>query len=501
MKSFYKNIITATLFQLISILCNFILPRIILNSFGSEVNGLVNSINQFLAVISLGEIGVGAVIQSSLYKPIIEQNGNEINNILTSSKKFYLNLTKIFIVYCFTLCLISRYIPSFNTQGYGAMYVGVLVVIMGCNTISLYILGNTSILFLQADQKTYVYNWACIITLLINLLLTVLLINIGVGIHGIKLATTISYLIKPGICVLYVKKNYAISFKENYEGEPIQQKWDGVFQHLSYYINNSTDIVVLTFFSTLTNVSIYSIYILILNGIKQISTMVDSAIRPMLGNLWVEKNNKKFFKYFRAYEWIANTVGTITFGCTNILIIQFVKIYTRGIDDANYIVPLFALALSGAFLLGCYQNAYHIVIQSMGIYKESGLSYLLPAVLNVLLSIILVTKFSLIGVAIATFAANFIQYIWQGIYINTSVLKTSIGHFIRTVSGNVISCFIVWLISKSLYVSSESYLAWGLGAIKVFFVTLVVTVIINSLFCLDDIKFIMTIIRRKKKNA
>ena len=54
-------------FQVLTILCGFVLPRMILGSFGSEVNGLVNSITQFLTIISFLEVGVGAVVQSALY--------------------------------------------------------------------------------------------------------------------------------------------------------------------------------------------------------------------------------------------------------------------------------------------------------------------------------------------------------------------------------------------------------------------------------------------------
>ena len=64
------NTSSSLIFQLTTIVCGFIVPRIILKSYGSEVNGLINSIMQFLAIISFLELGVGAVIQSSLYNPL-----------------------------------------------------------------------------------------------------------------------------------------------------------------------------------------------------------------------------------------------------------------------------------------------------------------------------------------------------------------------------------------------------------------------------------------------
>ena len=70
----FYNTISSLIFQLTTIICGFILPRLILTAFGSEVNGLVNSIIQFLGIISFLELGVGAVVQSTLYKPLAEKN-------------------------------------------------------------------------------------------------------------------------------------------------------------------------------------------------------------------------------------------------------------------------------------------------------------------------------------------------------------------------------------------------------------------------------------------
>ena len=77
------------------------MPRLILKTYGSEVNGLINSISQFLAVISFLEMGVGAVVQSSLYKPLAERNDEEISKIVSSANKFFSKIA--FIQFDFTI--------------------------------------------------------------------------------------------------------------------------------------------------------------------------------------------------------------------------------------------------------------------------------------------------------------------------------------------------------------------------------------------------------------
>ena len=64
------NILSSLILQFATIISGFILPRIILSSFGSETNGLVSSLNQFLNYVSLLEGGVSGVITASLYRPL-----------------------------------------------------------------------------------------------------------------------------------------------------------------------------------------------------------------------------------------------------------------------------------------------------------------------------------------------------------------------------------------------------------------------------------------------
>ena len=63
-KKAVKNIVTSLLQQLVSIICGLIVPRAIIGAFGSNVNGLIASITQFLGYITLLEVGIGPVIKS-----------------------------------------------------------------------------------------------------------------------------------------------------------------------------------------------------------------------------------------------------------------------------------------------------------------------------------------------------------------------------------------------------------------------------------------------------
>lgn len=100
------NTITGIFYEIVTLICGFILPRFFLTCYGSEVNGLVSSITQFLGFITLAECGVGAVVQSSLYKPLADKNEEEISKIVVSSERFFRKIAFILLFYTIGLMFI-----------------------------------------------------------------------------------------------------------------------------------------------------------------------------------------------------------------------------------------------------------------------------------------------------------------------------------------------------------------------------------------------------------
>ena len=100
------NTIASLFRQIAGIICGLILPRLILNNYGSDVNGLVSSITQYLNLISIFDAGMGTVIEASLYKPLSEKNIKNINQIMSSAQKFYKTIVKLLFVYVILIALL-----------------------------------------------------------------------------------------------------------------------------------------------------------------------------------------------------------------------------------------------------------------------------------------------------------------------------------------------------------------------------------------------------------
>jgi len=480
-----KNTKASLVFQATSIISGFVLPKLILRNFGSEVNGLVNSIAQFLQMISFLELGVGAVIQSSLYKPLAENDYDQVSRIVASASRFFKRIARILLVYVLVLLAVYPYIAD---QNYGYLYTAALIVAMSASSFCQYYFGIVNQLLLTADQRGYIQYNTQTITIVLNTLACVVLIQLGASIHVVKLVTALIFLARPVVLRLYVDRKYMIDRKITYTGEPIQQKWNGVAQHIAAVVLDSTANVILTAFATLSDVSVYSVYHLVLYGLKTLYTSMTTGIRSLLGELWAKNEISELYKTFGWIEWLIHTGAVLIFGCTATLILPFVSVYTKGITDADYIRPLFAALITLAQAGHCFRLPYNMMILAAGHYKQTQSNYLIAAALNIVISIIMVKCFGLVGVAVGTLAAMAYQTIWMALYNSRNMIRWPFGNFVKQTGVDGLSVVLGILGTKWFVLGSVTYRSWILLAMIHALIWLCMIIVVNMVFYRDKMR-------------
>ena len=74
-----KNIVYALIAQAVTLILGIIIPRLVIVSYGSEINGLLSSVKQVIGYLALLEAGVGAAALQALYRPISENDKESAN--------------------------------------------------------------------------------------------------------------------------------------------------------------------------------------------------------------------------------------------------------------------------------------------------------------------------------------------------------------------------------------------------------------------------------------
>ena len=186
-------------------LAGFITPRIMLKYYGSEINGLVSSINQFITYFNLVEAGLSSAAIYALYKPLAENDHKAINGVVTAAKKFYTQSGYIFV--SLTIGLAVLYPWYVKSEAISPLNISLLVLILGVNgALEFFTLSKYRVL-LSADQKTYVISLASIIHVTVNTLIIVILAKLRVNIVILRFVALLSIFLRSLILMIYVKVN------------------------------------------------------------------------------------------------------------------------------------------------------------------------------------------------------------------------------------------------------------------------------------------------------
>lgn len=478
-KRLMLNTITSLLMQMTTVICGFVLPRLILGQYGSEVNGLTQSIKQFLGVITFLEMGVGQVIQSSLYKPLAQKDNEKLSEVLSSGSKFFRRIGYILLAY--VLVLMVCY-PLLIDRSYDWMYTAGLIAAISIGSFAQYAFGMIDKILLNADQRGYIQYTSQIILVLLNTIAAAVMVHMNWSIHAVKLASSLIFIARPVVVRLYIHKHYQIDRKIKYTGEPIKQKWNGIAQHVATVVLEGTDTIVLTLFSTLSNVSIYSIYFMVISGIKQFYEAATAGLQSMVGSMWAKQEREELKRIFGYLETVLHFLVVFLFSCIAILIVPFVRVYTDGLTDADYVQPLFAGILVLAYAVRCLRTPYNILILAGGHYKQTQRCHIVAAVLNLTISVLAVWLWGLVGIAIGTLVAIAYQTGWMVVYDSKNLLKISLTDTLKQVGIDIVTFGLIWLATCWISMPEVSYWGWFLMALPVGVIALAVTAAMALLF-------------------
>lgn len=496
-KKFGLNTISTLIYEVITLVCGFVLPKFVIPYFGSATNGLINSITQFMTIITLCECGIGAVMQSALYKPLADKDDEETSRVIIASDRFFNKIMLLLGIY--VVGLMVTY-PFMIKEDFDWLYTAGLILIIAVNFIAQHYLFMSYRLLLTADQLSYIQLLAHSVVLILNTVVTIVLIQLGASVHIVKLASAVIFFIQPLAIKFYVDKHYSINRKIKFEGDPLPQKWNGIAQHIASVAQQNVPTIVLTLFATLSDVSVYGVYYIIAHGIRQIVYSFRTPILPMLGNMYAKGEKKTLGETFSTVEFVFHNIVTLLFTITGILILPFIRIYTLNFTDADYIQPLFGVIMVLAQAAFCLRVPYEMLVKMAGHYKQTQTSSIIEAVICAVVSVALVLWFGLVGVAIGTLVSMLYRTVYLVIYLSKNIVNRKISHFIKYMAVDIINIALMVLATFWIRLGELNYFSWVLMALEVGFISLGVCIVVNFIFCRGELLAIKGLLKRKKKS-
>ncbi len=491
------NSVSSVLLQIVTIISGFVIPRLTLSTFGSDVNGLVSSLNQFLNYVSLLEGGITGVIMANLYKPLYNKDSKKISSVISATKIFYRKIAYFFVAYSIILSIV--YPLVFKTR-FSFEYVFFLSVIL---SVSLFIQYNFSLslkVLLNADKKVYIVSFTQIFLSIVNMVLFSILIRVFPNIHFLKIVTSLVYIFQPIIYKKFVDKHFMIDCDEKPDSNLLKSRWDGFAINVAAFLHRNTDVSILTIFTNLKTVSVYSVYALVASGLRSLITSASSGVAPTIGHLYAKNNIIELNEKFDTYEFIIFITTFFLFGVGILMITPFVMIYTKGITDANYNQEVFGVLLLIAEAIYCIREPYVTLAYSANKFREIKKHAYIEAIINILLSVILVKKVGLIGVAIGTLMAMLYRTLFHIVYLKRNILYRPISVSLRKISIFLITTlFGIILCRVIIPIHNYSLLIWILYSIIYSVIIGILLLLMSFIYFKEEFKLFYNLFNKIKK--
>lgn len=481
------NIISSFIKQISSVLLGFIIPKLVVVNLGSEVNGLLSTINQALTYATLLEAGVGLASLQSLYEPVAKNDKDSINGVISATNRFY---KKTAFYYLIVIVLLAVIFPFFiQTKEISKMTMTIIIFICGLpGIVSFYFQAAYKIL-LSAEGKSYVItNIATVCYILTNIFKILLLLN-GCGIILLQMVFCCIEMLSTFYIVRYMKKNYSwVDFNYEPNWESISKKNSVLTHQISGMVFNHTDVLILSIFCGLSTTSVYSIYAMLYAVVATIIENFD-GVKFVLGQSF--HNNKELFgKQYECYEFFNMTLTFALFTIANIFIIPFMKIYTVGMSDIQYINPILSYLFWIQYILSSGRNSSASVIVFASHFKETQLHAIIEMAINIIVSIICALSFGIYGVTIGTISALLFRTTIMIIYANKNILHRNPYITIKRWIINVFISIVVLLVSNKIIINltiTNYYvlIGWSMifGVIILIVYFLVMLIFENNIIC------------------
>jgi len=489
------NVVFGVFGQLIIIGLGVIIPRLVLVSYGSEINGLLNSIVQILLYFDLFEAGICTASLQALYGPVERNDRNRIQQVIAATHRYY---TKVGFIYSGAVIVFAFVYPLFIKVSLPYWMVFCIVLCSGLsNSLNFLYQGKYKIL-MQAEGKSYIISNFFTITSVLSSLSKAVLLVMGFNVLAVQFAFFVVNLLQMFMYAVYVKKNYSwVDLKTPSDDSLIKQRSATLVHQIARLVFNNVDILMLTVLTkNLKVVSVYTIYNTIIGMINVLINQLVVAFEFRLGQIY-NASMEQYKRLHHLFEVIYIVIIFSVMTTVNVVILPFMRLYTAGVTDINYIDKWYPLLFTLIPLFYYGRSMENSLINFAGHFKQTQWSALTELALNLSLSTIGILLYGVYGALIATIIASLYRTIDMILYVYRHLIDGSPWtSFKRWIAAFVVYFVVTYFVGNN-HICND-YFQLIIYAVMCGAISFVAHIIIQCIINIDEMRFIMELVRGRK---
>lgn len=410
-----RNIIFGLISQVIILFLNFISRTIFIKILGNEYLGINGLFSNILMILSLAELGIGNAIIYSMYKPLASNNREKVTAIMNLYKKIYNIIALAIFIIGLTIIPILKFIVNSNIE---MKYIIIYYLLYLMNSVISYLFASKTAI-LNADQKMYIVKIYTLIFTVLQIIIQIVLLYLTKS-FAIYLIIQIIFTFLINLYgALKVKKLYPyLKGKEKLPKKEVKTIIENIKSMFVYKVGgvilNNTDNILISILVGTISVGFYSNYYMIINSITTFTNIIFSSITASIGNLTATTNEDKQYRIFKITDFISAIMFGIISICLLVLYNDFILVWI----GKDYIIDygtIIAIVLN--FYLVGRASPVGTFRETLGMFKKTKYIFMITAIINIILSIILGKILGMFGIILATAIARIMTNRWYEPYI------------------------------------------------------------------------------------
>lgn len=492
-KNTLLNFIVGLASQGIILALGLIVPRIILTHYGSDTNGLTSTITQIFTYMALLEAGISVSSRNALYKPIQEKDKEGISFWLSASRRYYRRISVFYLAAVIVLSLVLPLILKTNIDYWTTFF---YIIFEGLTCVVSFYYINTWTCFLGANGQQYIVTVIALIIKVLCYSVRIMLALNSINIAFIQVGYFAVSLIQLIIYCYYMHKKYAwIDYNAAPKNLKLPDRNAYLVTEVAWTVFSSTDMIVISVFLSTSMSSVYSVYNMVFVALNALLTSAYAAVNYNLGHAYVE-SMEKYKKMHNMYHSFFMAAITAIICVAYLMIIPFVKLYTSGVTDVEYVYELLPLMFCLVQLLSWSRYVPGNLSGIAGYAKQTSNVSLIEALVKIVGSVILVNFFGIIGVIMATVIALPLKVIYLNWLAEIKVMKRNPSNTIITLVLNYTIFAATVIVAKILPLTVNSYLQFFVYSTGFFAVCCAIVFSLNSVVNKDLLKLSTILAKR-----
>lgn len=440
-KNSLKNMIASMVSNILTIIIGIVAQAIFIKILGSEYLGLNSLFNNVISMLAIAELGIGSAIVYNLYKPIAENNIEQIKSLMQFYKKNYQVIGIVVAIIGLMLIPFLKYIVNIETITININVYFVYLLFLLDTVFSYFLSYKRSLLY--ATQQNSIISIIHIGYVLILNLLQLIILFFTKNYYLYLLTRMVTRILENLVITYIANKNYPYLKDKNVKKlnksleKDIYTKIKALFFHkIGAFVVLGSDNIIISKFLGLATVGLYSNYYMIINAIQTIFSQIIQSTTASVGNLLVTESKQKSFLVFKKIRFLNYWLAT--FSCTCILVIMqsFIKIW---IGDFYLLSTGVLIVLVFNLYQKLMRSSYSSFKEAAGIYYEDRFVPLVEATLNIIVSIFCCKLFGLAGVfmgtvisGLALWCYSYPKYVYKKLFDRNYIeyAKETIGYII-----------------------------------------------------------------------